>query len=126
MFMLPLTNDGCRIFRMPIDGVEYQFETLYIYGAENHWMLNIYDIDGNPLVMGINIVCGCPNLLKGQGRLFYGHNLTAVFINGGNDESDPDALGETLTLVWQLPGEEAILTLPNRWDLVTIDNPRGQ
>ena len=60
---LPLTSDGERTFTTEIAGVSYLFRTTYVMGQQNHWVLDIFDENENPLAYGINIVTGSLNLL---------------------------------------------------------------
>ena len=114
MLILPVTNDGKRTFTTPIDGTDYVFETYYVVGQNNHWMMNIKDINDNPLITGICLTAGA-NLLRGKGTLFQGHQLYAVPVSMPN-ERDFTALGESLLLVWYLPNETSPYTFPDRFD----------
>lgn len=101
---LPLTSDGERRFVTEIDGVSYTFRTTYVIGQNNHWLLDIYDEDENPIVYGINIVTGSLNLLKGYGNVFDGVHLLAVPFSN-EDPSGPEALGTVLKVFWFTPDE---------------------
>jgi hypothetical protein len=102
---LPLTSDGERKFTTEIAGVSYLFRTTYVMGQQNHWVLDIFDANENPLVYGINIVTGSLNLLKGYGNVFDGIHLLAVPIYN-EDPSGPEALGTVLKVLWYTEGED--------------------
>lgn len=101
---LPLTSDGERRFTTEIAGVNYTFRTTYVMGQRNHWLLDIFDEDENPLVYGVNLVVGTLNLLNGYGDVFDGVHLLAVpFYN--KDLYGPEALGTVLKVFWFTPDE---------------------
>ena len=115
---LPLTSDGERKFTTEIAGVSYLFRTTYVMGQQNHWVLDIFDENENPLVYGVNIVTGSLNLLKDYGNVFDEIHLLAVpFYN--EDPYAPEALGTVLKVLWYTEGEDFPFSLGD--PLLNID-----
>lgn len=115
---LPLTSDGERKFSTEIQGVTYIFRTTYVSGQRNHWLLDIFDENENPLVYSINLVTGSLNLLKGYGDTLDGVHLLAVPFSN-DDPSGPEALGTTLQVFWYTPDEPFPFSLGD--PLIDID-----
>lgn len=102
--LIPVSNAGNREIAVDTRGGGVRrFRTYFSGGAHDGWFLDIADYAENPLLRGIRIVPGCPNLLKGQGDRFRGVQLACAVLSG--KENAPDALGNGTYLVWYNAGE---------------------
>ena len=113
---IPVTAAGSRRVRVAIGPKFFEFHTYYVSGQSRHWLLDIHDDSGNPLIVGINLVPGVDNLLKGRGNVLRGHQLHVLAKKG--TETNPEALGNTMTLLWFLPGEENPFTPGDPMDAI--------
>lgn len=103
--LIPVSDAGNR--EIVVDtrgGGVHRFRTYFSQGSHDGWFLDIADYAEKPLLRGIRIVPGCPNLLKGQGDRFHGLQLACAVLSG--KETAPDALGNGACLVWFNAGEE--------------------
>lgn len=101
--LIPVNSDGNREIQVPLGDAVYRFRTYYSTGQHDGWLLDIFDADGAPLLVGLRITPGAPNILKGQGDRFRDVQLAVAVISGS--EADRDALGHGTFLVWYGPGE---------------------
>lgn len=72
MFEIPLSGQS-QSFQVIILNVTYTF-TLIWRDAASEWVLDIADINANPIVQGIPLVTGC-DLLAQYGYLGFGFGL---------------------------------------------------
>lgn len=63
--LLPLTDDGDYVFQCVLGNKLYNFRVYFIQGFEDYWLLDIKDVDNNPLALGRKLVLGSVNFLKG-------------------------------------------------------------
>jgi hypothetical protein len=102
--LIPLNSQGNRTITVDTRGGGlYSFRSYFSMGIYDGWFVDIADSVGTDLLLGIRVVPGCPNLLKGQGDRFPGRQLACVVLSGR--ETAPDALGNGTYLVWFNPGE---------------------
>lgn len=103
--LIPVSDAGNR--EIVVDtrgGGVRRFRTYFSQGLYDGWFLDIADYAQKPLLRGVRIVPGCPNLLKGQGDRFRGVQLACAVVSGR--ENAPDALGNGTYLVWFNAGEK--------------------
>ena len=101
---IPITAAGARRIRVSVGPERFVFRSYYVTGQERHWLLDIFDGQGRPLISGVNLVPGVDNLLKGHGNVLDGHALHVLAKSG--TEKNLDAPGKSLTLLWFTPGEK--------------------
>lgn len=104
MIIIPVTDDGDRRFIIDTGADLLSLRTYYSDGEQSYWLLDIHDINENPLITGIALVPGADNILKSQGDILEGYQLYIRLSE--NKASDLDALGKYLHLILYLPGEE--------------------
>lgn len=102
--LIPLTSAGNREITVnSLGGGVYRFRAYFSQGIYDGWFVDISDPMGTPLLKGMRIVPGCPNLLKGQGDKFQSIQLACAVIAG--NETLSNALGNGTYLIWFNPGE---------------------
>jgi len=101
---IPCTSAGSRKFIIDA-GPEYlSLRTYYSIGMEPVWFLDIESLDGTPLAVGLPILPGSANLLRGQGDRLDGYCIQAVLLDG--EQGDPEGLGDKLRLLFWGQEEE--------------------
>ena len=103
-FIVPLTNDGSRRATYNLGGQDYIIETYYLPKTQC-WLMDIYDINENPILTGIKLIPGVDNLVKGLCIEFDEQAMQIQTIDGGNNDT-PDSLGTTAFLIYYAKGEE--------------------
>lgn len=116
MIMFNLTSDPQATATISLNGTNINVRTTYIEGINNHWLLDIYDSDNNPMLLGICVTCGA-DLLKGQGGQFEGIHLYASLTHAGADERGAYALGNTLYLLVYFDGETLPIPYKDRFNV---------
>lgn len=116
MIIFNCTNDPQATATISLNGTQINVRTTYIEGINNHWVLDIYDADNNPMLLGICVTVGA-DLLKGQGGAFSGIHLYAALTNSTEDEQAQDALGKTLYLLVYFDGEIMPIKYKDRFDV---------
>lgn len=102
-YEIPCTADGAGKFVIDA-GPEYlSLRAYYSLGVEPVWFLDIETVDGEPLALGIPILPGSVNLLRGLGERMEDYGLTAVMTSGR--QGDPEAPGDSLKLLFWGPEE---------------------
>ena len=101
---IPVTPAGERLASVNVGPDVFLFRSYFVSGQDDHWLLDIKDSQGMPLICGINLAPGIDNLLKGMGDALEGYQLLLLADPG--TEKDPEAPGNTMSLVWFNPGEE--------------------
>ena len=104
MHCLPLTSDGERSFNVELSGVTYNFRSYYVLGQKKKWLLDIRDANDEPLVLGMPIIPGAINAVKGYGNILDGVNAL-VFAAELDQVDNADALGNGLTVFWYPPDD---------------------
>ena len=115
---VPTTDAGARSATYLIGDKYLTFRTYYSSGQQDLWLLDIYDYDGNPLIVGIAILPGSDNVIKGHGDTLNGFQLYVLNMDT-LPVGDVKALGESLHLIAYAPGEEN--AYQNGDPLLTID-----
>lgn len=103
-FIVPLTNDGSRRATYTLGGKDYIIETYYLPKTQT-WLMDIYDINENPILTGISLLPGVDNLVKGLCIEFDEQAFQVQTTDGGNNDT-PDSLGTTTFLIYYAKGEE--------------------
>lgn len=116
---IPVTPAGERIVSVNVGPDVFTFRTYFVLGADRHWLLDIQDGQGQPLILGINLVSGADNLLKGMGDTLEGYQLY-LHVESGS-EKDEEALGNTMMLVWFNPEEKNPFTPRDPMDTIGSD-----
>ena len=114
--LIPVTSAGSRRARVRVGSDILVFHTYYVSGQSRHWLLDIQDDQERPLITGINLVPGVDNLIKGRGNVLRGHQLHVLAKKG--TETNLDALGNTMALIWFKPGEENPFTPDDPMDAI--------
>lgn len=102
--LIPLTNDGCRQITISLGENMFILETYYLPNIRC-WLMDIYDIDENPIILGISLNVGVGNLVKGKAKIFEGQALRCVSPTG-QENNTPSSLGETCFVYYYEKGEE--------------------
>lgn len=101
--LVPLTNDGCRRINVALGQNLYILETYYMPHIRC-WLMDIYDMDGNPIITGISLNVGVDNLVAGKSVYFKNQTLRCVSPTG-KENNTPDSLGTTCFLYYYPEGE---------------------
>lgn len=91
--LIPLTNDGDRTITVTLGENQFVLETYYLPNIKR-WLMDIYDMDDNPILLGISLNVGVGNLVKGKTPLFEGQALRCVSPTGEENDT-PTSLGTT-------------------------------
>lgn len=83
-FKIPLTPTP-QLFTVQLSGIDYQINLTYKNTDEGGWIIDILDLDNNPIVSGIPLVTGA-NLLEQYRHLGFTGRLWV------QTASDPDAI----------------------------------
>ena len=101
---VPCVPAGARKFIIDA-GPEYlSLRTYYSAGVEPVWFLDIASLDGTPLAIGVPILPGSVNLLRGLGDRLADYCIQAVLLDG--EQGAPKGLGDKLRLIFWGPGEQ--------------------
>ena len=103
--IIPLTNDGSRKITITLGENVFILETYYLPHI-NRWLMDIYDIDENPILTGISLNIGVDNLVKGKAPIFEGQTIRCISIDG-KDNTTPVSLGTTCFVLYYSKGENA-------------------
>lgn len=115
MIILNTTNNGQDEFITTLpDNNEYIIRTTYVCGITSGWLMDVYNIDNEPVLLGIRCVCGA-DLFRGQANHLNGMKCYCAVIYGG-DERDSDALGSTLYICVQGKDEDDLVHYQDRFD----------
>lgn len=101
--VLPLDASGNREIMISTPDWTYLFRTYYSDGPEPGWFMDIRDVQRNPLRLGLRIVTGAANSLKGLGETLKNDQMVPVTLSGGY--AGTNALGNTAQVVWYGQGE---------------------
>lgn len=107
--LIPLTADGARSFNIKTNSDVFYMRTYYSDGQTPMWLLDIMDAEQNPLIMGLKLVPGSENIIKGHGDKMAGYQLYVYLEHG--EPGAVEALGDTLFLVLYYPGEENLFSV---------------
>ena len=103
--LIPFTNDGCRKITITLGENVFILETYYLPDIQR-WLMDIYDVDENPILLGISLNVGVDNLVKGKAKVFEGQTLRCVSFEG-KENNTPESLGTTCFLYYFSKGETA-------------------
>lgn len=102
--IIPLTNDGSRKITITLGENVFIIETYYLPHIQC-WIMDIYDIDENPILLGMTLNVGVDNLVKGKSPIFDGQTIRCISINeSGNN--DALSLGNTCFVIYYAKGEK--------------------
>jgi hypothetical protein len=96
-FRIPLSPSAHQSLTIQLAGIDYRLTLQWREAGLQGWLLDIADVNGDPIVCGIALVMGC-NLLAQYSHLKFGGEL---WLWGGPDRSAPptfDDLGVTKNL----------------------------
>ena len=103
--VIPFTNDGDRQITIALGDNMFILETYYLPTIKV-WVMDIYDIDENPILLGISLNVGVGNLVKGKTQIFEGQTIRCVSTDG-SENNTPTSLGTTCYVEYYPVGEEA-------------------
>lgn len=118
--VIPLTSDGSASVTVSTAAGVYNFLTRW-NSLDNVWTLDIISPDNVPLVSGMALVPGTPNLLKGLGDLFDGYKLE-VYSSAGTENRTTDSLGTSSQVVLFGIGEDNFSTWPDAFSQYPPDS----
>lgn len=101
--IIPLTNDGSRRITVALGENVFILETYYLPNIRR-WLMDIYDIDENPILTGISLNPGVDNLVKGKAPIFDGQTIRCISTDG-SDNDNPISLGTTCFVIYYAKGE---------------------
>lgn len=101
--IIPFTNDGCRSINVALGENQFIFETYYLPNIRR-WLMDIYDINETPILVGICLNVGVGNLVKGKAAIFEGQTIRCVSPTGVENDT-PDSLGTTCFVYYYGKGE---------------------
>lgn len=102
--LIPLTNDGCRRINIALGQNMYILETYYLPHIRV-WVMDIYDMNNNPIITGISLNVGVDNLVAGKSELFRNQTIRCVSVNN-TENNTPDSLGKTCFVIYYGEGEK--------------------
>lgn len=117
--IIPITPAGERTVTVNVGPDVFMFRTYFVFGQDQHWLLDIMDGQENALVSGVNLVPGVDNLLKGHGDVLEGYQLNVTVASGS--VKDLEAPGNTFFAVWFNPGEENWIRPGDPMDTIGTD-----
>lgn len=101
--IIPFTNDGDRKITIALGDNDLILETYYMPNIRR-WLMDIYDVDENPILTGISLNVGVGNLVKGKSPIFRNQAIRCLSIDG-SENNTPDSLGKTCFVVYYAEGE---------------------
>lgn len=101
--IIPLNNEGSRRINVALGDNLYFIETYYLPNIQR-WVMDIYDNDSNPILVGIGLNVGVENLVKGKAIEFEGQAIRCVSIDG-TENNTPDSLGTSCFVLYYPRGE---------------------
>lgn len=108
--LIPLTNAGARRITIALSENVFVIETYYMKDIRR-WLMDIYDVNENPILTGICLNVGVDNLVKGKAEIFAGQTIRCVSSEGYENDT-PDSLGNTCFVYYYPKGE----TPPILWE----------
>lgn len=111
---IPFDDTGSRIFSVNVGNAIYQLNSYYVVGYQNYWLFDVADTNGNNLAVGVKIVPGAANTLKGISPEFYNENWLVTLASGTPNASD--ALGNNLYVSYYAPGQPVPYDVGDVWD----------
>lgn len=102
--MIPFTNDGDRKITIALGENVFILETYYLPTIKC-WLMDIYDIDENPIITGICLSVGVGNLVKGKAPIFEGQTIRCVSPTG-EENNTPTSLSTTCFVYYYPQGDE--------------------
>lgn len=103
--IIPFTNEGNRQITISLGENMFILETYYLPTIQR-WIMDIYDTDENPIILGISLNVGVGNLVKGKAPIFEGQTIRCVSPTG-QENNTPTSLGTTCFVYYYAVGEEA-------------------
>lgn len=103
--LIPLTNDGDRQITIALGENVFVLETYYLPNIKR-WLMDIYDINQQPILLGISLNVGVGNLVKGKAPIFEGQTIRCVSPTE-QENNTPTSLGTTCFLYYYPVGDEA-------------------
>lgn len=101
--IIPFTNDGDRQITVALGENMVILETYYLPTIKR-WLMDIYDVEQNPIILGISLNVGVGNLVKGKSPLFEGQTIRCVSPTG-EENTTPSSLGTTCFVYYYGVGE---------------------
>ncbi len=105
ILQLPMFTDGESVYSCYLYDKNYNFRLYYLKGQSVHWYLDILDADNQPLSVGIPVVPGAYNTLKGL-RKEWEDVVVQVVAQADYERNIDNAPGSTLNVVWAAPGTD--------------------
>lgn len=110
MIQLPLTNAPASRVTVNTGSGTYAFVTYFApHGA---WLMDILTSQGEPLLIGLALVPGVDNLLKGHGDLFAGVRMQ-IECDPGTFNDTATSLGTTTRVLWFTADETNPIIYPD-------------
>ena len=103
LLKLPMFTDGESVYSCYLYDKTYNFRLYYLKGQSAHWYLDISDSDNQPLSVGIPIVPGAYNTLKGLRSDWNDVVVQPVVTDKYYDRNLEMAPGNTLNIIWGAP-----------------------
>jgi predicted Zn-dependent protease with MMP-like domain len=97
-FEIPLTPNPQR-FNITLSGVQYRLAVVWRNAEQGGWVLDIADVNGNPIIQGIPLVTGA-NLLEQYDYLGLGGVLWCQTTDNPDAVPTFDNLGVGSHLYW--------------------------
>ncbi len=107
MKLIELSSDGQGTAEVDLDTAVVTFVSRYNYSAEC-WVLDLYDSEGNDILLGLMLVPGIDLLIPYQHQKALYGSLVLVEKETG-DYKNSDGLGTITKLLWYPPGEEVVI-----------------
>ena len=101
--VIPFDSTGCRTIDVPLGDNVFRMRTYYLPHIRR-WVLDIYDTQDNPIILGICLNVGVGNLVKGKSALFDEQTIRCVSLDGTENDT-PESLGQSCVVVYYGVGE---------------------
>ena len=103
LLQLPMFTDGESVYSCYLYDRTYNFRLYYLKGQSAHWYLDILDSDNQPLSVGIPVVPGAYNTLKGLRKEWSDVVVQPVVTDQYYERNLETAPGNTLNVIWGAP-----------------------
>ena len=101
--LIPFDNTGSRKITVALGENTFRLRTYYLPYIKR-WIMDIYDTDENPILVGISLNVGVENLVKGKSEIFENQTIRCISLDGSENDT-PDSLGNNCVVVYYGVGE---------------------
>lgn len=104
-YILPVSNYPDSTFNLNISTGVFKIRTYWSGDIGAKWLCDIYDSNGDAIVLCLALVTGCDNLLQGAGKDVLEQYRMVVYSLTGSQNNTVEGFGTDCKLLWMEKSE---------------------